>query len=54
MNAPTKPQAVRLLPIRAAWLRLGVFAAQLVALGALSYVLVITAAEVATIVARMS
>lgn len=53
MNAPTKPQAVRLLPVRAAWLRLGIFAAQLAALSVLSYVLVVTAAEVATVVARM-
>jgi hypothetical protein len=54
MNARTKPQAIRLLPVHTAWLRLGIFAAQLAALSVLSYVLIITAAEVATIVARMS
>lgn len=54
MIAATKPQAVRLLPVRAAWIRAGLFAAKLVALGGLSLLLVVTLGEVAAIVARMS
>lgn len=53
MNAPTKPQAVRLLPARAAWIRAGLFAAKLAALGGLSLLLVVILTEVAAIAARM-
>lgn len=54
MSAATKPQAIRLLPVRAAWLRLGLFAAKLAALAGLSLLLVGTLTEVAAIAARMS
>lgn len=53
MNAAAKPQAVRLLPVRAAWIRAGLFAAKLAALGAVSLLLVVTLTEVAAIAARM-
>lgn len=53
MNAPAKPQAVRLLPVRDAWIRAGLFTAKLGALGGLSLLLVVTLTEVAAIAARM-
>lgn len=53
MNAVAKPQAVRLLPVRAAWIRAGLFVAKLTALGGLSLLLVVTLTEVAAIAARM-
>lgn len=51
--AARKPQAVRLLSPGAATTRLAYRLAQLVLLGALSYLLVITLTEVAAIAARM-
>lgn len=51
MNA--RPQAVRLLAVRAAWIRAGLFTVKLAALGGLSLLLVVTLTEVAAIVARM-
>lgn len=51
--AARKPQAIRLLSPGAATNRLAYRLAQLAALGALSYLLVITLTEVAAIAARM-
>lgn len=47
-------QAIRRLSWPAAWRRAGLFTAQLVALAALSWLLVITSIDVAILAARIS
>ena len=51
--APTKPQAIRLLPLRTAASRLAVCLAQAALAAGLSYLLVITVLEVLAVAARM-
>jgi len=51
--APTKPQAIRLLPMRAATTRLAVRLGQAALAAGLSYLLATTVLEVLAIAARM-
>lgn len=51
--APSKPQAIRLLPMRAATTRLAVRLGQVALAAGLSYLLAITVLEVLAVAARM-